>query len=282
MDNKAEIIYQQTARGFDQAAEYYDGEEMSNPVLERMRAEHWRWFEPAFPAPARLIELGSGTGREAARLAAEGRAIALLDVAPGMLNLAATRVQAARPAGLLGQHLLPASQVGELRAIYGPASFDGAYSSFGPLNCEPDLAGVAEGLAHLVRPGGRLVFSVMPRWCLTEIAWFGLHGEWSNAIRRLRGPVMARALPGQERLIKTFYYNPAEFTRPFQPYFRRVRIKALPLIWPPPYLSHLPHRWPGLFGQLGRVDDWLSGRVPNLAVFGDHFLIELERVQVTY
>jgi SAM-dependent methyltransferase len=278
MSNKAETSYQQTANGFDQAADRFDAEEVGNPVLARMRAEHWRWFEQAFPAPARLIELGSGTGHEAARLAATGRTIALLDVAPRMLSLAATRVQQANPSGLLDQQLLPASQVGELVTIYGSSSFDGAYSSFGPLNCEPDLAGVAAGLAQLVRPGGRLVFSVMPRWCLTEIAWFGLHGEWRNATRRWRGPVMARALPGQELLVKTFYYNPAEFTRPFKPYFRRVRVRALPLLWPPPYLAHLPQRWPGLFARLGRVDDWLSESFPRLATFGDHFLIELERV----
>ncbi len=278
MQTDSERIYEKTASGFDHAAADYDEEEAGNPVLERMRAEHWRWFGRAFPSGAKLIELGSGTGREAARLVAAGKRVALLDVAPSMLTLAAERVKEADTNGLLGHHLLPASQVGQLESIYGQASFDGAYSSFGPLNCEPNLAGVAEGLAQLVRPGGRLIFSVMPRWCLSEIAWFGLHGEFGNATRRLRGPVLARALPGQELLVKTFYYNPTEFTQQFRPYFRRVRVKAFPLLWPPPYLGHLPRRWPGLFAALGRADDWLTNGFPELAVFGDHFLIELERV----
>lgn len=270
-------FYETTAAGFDGAAADYDAHEAGNLVLERLRAEHWRWFEWAFPAPARLLELGSGTGREAARLAAHGRKVALLDVAPAMLTTAARRVEEANPANLLGQHLLPAARVGQLVETYGPASFDGAYSSFGPLNCEPDLAKVAAGLARLIRPGGRLVFSVMPRWCLSEIAWFGLHGEFGNATRRFgRRPVLARALPGQAQLVHTYYYNPGPFSRAFRPYFRRTRLKALPLLWPPPYLAHLPARWPGFFNRLGRVDDWVTGTFPGLAAFGDHFLIELQ------
>jgi SAM-dependent methyltransferase len=277
MTNKPETKYQTTASGFDQAASRYDQEEAGNLVLERMRAENWHWFERAFPQGARLIELGSGTGLEAARLAQSGRQVALLDVSGEMLARAGQRVEETSASGLLGRHLLPAARVGELVESYGRASFEGAYSSFGPLNCEPDLAAVAQGLAELIRPGGKLVFSVMPRWCLTEIAWFGLHGEFKNATRRLRGPIMARALPGQELLVKTYYYSPAEFTRRFKPYFRRVHIKAFPLLWPPPYLAHLPRRFPRLFKALGRADDFISGW-PGLPTFGDHFLIELERV----
>jgi SAM-dependent methyltransferase len=243
-----------------------------------MRAEHWRWFEKAFPAGSNLLELGSGTGIEASRLAANNYKVALLDVSAKMLEVAAARVLETNPTALLGTHNLPASRVGELVLLYGEGAFGGAYSSFGPLNCEPDLTGVAKGLARLVRPGGKLVFSVMPRFCLTEIAWFGLHGELKNATRRLRGPVMARALPGDELLVKTYYYNPGEFTRQFLPYFKRNRLKAFPLLWPPPYLSHLPPRFPRLFGALDKADNALSNNLPFLAAFGDHFLIELERV----
>jgi SAM-dependent methyltransferase len=275
---ETESLYARTAAGFDGAAADYDAKEAGNLVLERMRAEHWRWFERAFVGPARLLELGSGTGFEAVRLARHGKQVALLDVSSGMLDVAARRVAEVNPTALLGQHLLPASQVGELVRRYGPASFEGAYSSFGPLNCEPDLAAGAEGLGRLVKPGGRLVFSIMPPLCLSEILWFGLHAEFGSATRRLRKSTLARALPGQERLVRTFYYRPGQVRRVFRPYFRQVRLKALPLLWPPPYLAHLPRRWPGLFAGLGRADDWLANRWPGLAGFGDHFLIEFRRL----
>jgi SAM-dependent methyltransferase len=271
-------VYQNTATGFDRAAAAYDAEEAGNVVLARMRAEHWRWFECAFGPEARLLELGSGTGIEAARLAASGRRVALLDVSSKMLEVAASRVRETNPKALLGQHQLPASKVAELVEIYGQDSFDGAYSSFGPLNCEDDLESFGRGLAQLLKPGGRLVFSVMPPFCLTEILWFALHGEFKNATRRLRGPVLARALPGEELLVKTFYYKPSEFVRRLGPDFRLVRVKAFPLLWPPPYLAHLPKRFPRLFKALDKADNWLTNRFPALARFGDHFLIELERL----
>lgn len=278
MQDKTEIVYKNTATGFDRASDNYDQAEAGNLVLARMRAEQWVWYGRAFAPDAQLIELGSGTGIEAAQLAQSGRKIALLDVASQMLDVASERVAATHPGALLGAHNLPAARVGELVAVYGQASFAGAYSSFGPLNCEPDLKAVAAGLAQLVRPGGKLIFSVMPRLTLFEIAWFGLHAEFGNATRRLRGPVMARALPGQAQLVKTFYYNPGQLRRQFAPHFRCVRVKAFPLLWPPPYLAHLPRRFPRLFVGLGRADDFLSNNFPALAIFGDHFLIELERL----
>jgi SAM-dependent methyltransferase len=277
-DSGLEKIYERTAAGFDGVVSDYDAEEAGNVVLERMRAEHWRWFERAFPPAALLIELGSGTGLEAARLARSGRQVALLDVAGQMLETAGRRVESENPAALLGLHHLPASGVGGLVETYGPASFEGAYSSFGPLNCEPDLGAVAAGLSRLVKPGGKLVFSIMPPWCLSEIGWFALHFEFKSATRRLRKSTMARALPGQEQLVETFYYRPGQVRRAFQPYFRQTRLKAFPLLWPPPYLAHLPRRWPGLFARLGKADDWLTNYFSGLAGFGDHFLIELTRL----
>jgi len=272
-------LYNSTALGFDKAAADYDAEEAGNLVLARMRAENRKWFERAFPRGARLLELGSGTGLEAAYLAGTGRKLALLDVSEKMLEVAAARVTQANPDALLEKHLLPASQVGKLIEVYGEQSFEGVYSSFGPLNCEPELGKVAQGLARLVKPGGKLVFSVMPRFCLTEIGWFGLHADFKNARRRWKGRTIARALPGQELLVHTYYYSPAELQRYFKPYFRTIRLKALPLLWPPPYLSHLPRRFPRLFNLLGKADNWASDTFPLLATFGDHFLIELERTE---
>ncbi len=271
-------LYNSTALGFDGVAADYDAEERGNLVLARMRTENRKWFDRAFPEPARLLEIGSGTGLEAAYLADKLHKIALLDVSAKMLELAAARVEQINLSTLLGNHLFPAAQVGRLVEYYGAKSFDGAYSSFGPLNCEPELGEVAAGLARLIKPGGRLVFSVMPRFCLTEILWFGLHLDFKNATRRWKGKTLARALPGQPLMVQTYYYNPSKLIKLFKPYFRKVRLKAFPLIWPPPYLSHLPQRYPRFFNILGKADSWISDTLPILATFGDHFLIELERV----
>lgn len=272
-----EAQYKATATGFSEAARTYDQDEEGNFILAWMRERAAKVMAQAFPANGRLIELGCGTGIEAARFAQSGRKLVLTDVAPAMLEQATVKVREAAPEALLGAHEMPASKTGELVASYGHGSFDGAYSSFGPLNCEPDLKPVAEGLATLVKPGGRLVFSVINRVCPTEMAWFALHLEFKNAKRRLGGPIMARAVAGGALSVTTYYYSPADFNRAFQPNFRLRSCRALPLLLPPPYLAHLVKRAPGLFRLVGRADDALAG-LPLLRSLGDHFLIELERV----
>jgi SAM-dependent methyltransferase len=264
--------------GFDAAADRYDADEEHNVVLAHMRARSFRLLREAFSEGARLIELGSGTGKEAARLAAErGCRVALVDVAPRLLDRAATRVRAARPGALLGAHELRASAVGDLEALYGRGSFDGAFSSFGPLNCEPELRPVARGLAGLVRPGGALVLSVINRWCPTEVCWYAVHGQWRTAARRWGGPIQAAAYPGGPKDVTTWYYARADVERAFSPEFRIEHVEGLPVVWPPPYLDFLVVRYERFFRALEPIERW-AGQKPVLRELGDHVLVRLRRV----
>jgi len=263
--------------GFDAAAERYDADELGNRVLAHMRARVFPQLCRAFAPGARLVELGSGTGTEAARLTlARHCRVALVDVSPQLLECAAAKVNAASPDGLLGAHVLRASSVGTLATIYGRASFDGAYSSFGPLNCEPRLAPVADGLAELVRPGGALMVSVINRWCPAEVGWFAAHGQWREASRRWDGPVQAAAYPGGPKDVTTWYYSRREIERAFSGGFRVEHVEALPLLWPPPYLDFLVARFEGLFQALEPLERW-AARQPLLRELGDHVLLRLRR-----
>jgi SAM-dependent methyltransferase len=264
--------------GFDAAADRYDADEANNPVLAHMRARAFVHLCEAFSEGARLLELGSGTGTEAARLAAErGCLVALVDVAPRLLERAAARVRAARPGALLGNHPLRASAVGSLEASYGTGFFDGAFSSFGPLNCEPSLEPVAEGLARLVRSGGALVFSIINRWCPIEVCWYALHGEWGAAVRRWGGPIQAAAYPGGPKDVTMRYYARADVERAFSRDFCLEHVEALPVLWPPPYLDFLVARHPRLYRALEPVERW-AARQPVLRQLGDHLLVRLRRI----
>ncbi len=263
--------------GFDAAAERYDADEAGNRVLAHMRARVDRQLCAAFPPGARLIELGSGTGTEAARLVADrGCRVALVDPSPRLLERASARVRTARSEGLLGAHLLRAASVGRLSAIYGKGFFDGAYSSFGPLNCEPRLDPVAEGLGKLVRPGGALVLSIINRWCPLEIGWFALHGRWREAARRWGGPVWAAAYPGGPKDVRTWYYSRGAIERSFSTAFVVEHVEALPLLWPPPYLDLVVARFEWFFRTLEPLERWAARR-PLLRDLGDHVLLRLRR-----
>jgi SAM-dependent methyltransferase len=263
--------------GFDAAAERYDADEQGNPVLSHMRERIFHQLCAAFAPGARLIELGSGTGTDARRLVSERSCrVALVDISPRLLDRAEAKVRGARPDGLIGAHLLRADSVGELATIYGPASFDGAYSSLGPLNCEPLLDPVARGLGELVRPGGTLVLSVINRWCPAEVGWFALHGQWREASRRWGGPVQAAAYPGGPRDVATWYYTRRDIERAFSRAFHVEHAEALPLLWPPPYLDFLVTRFQRLFRALEPIESW-GARQPILRDLGDHVLLRLRR-----
>jgi len=266
--------------GFDAAAARYDDDEAGNAILRHMRERSLENHRLAFGRGARLLELGSGTGTEASRLARELECtVALLDPSTHLLEVAAAKLRSIRPSALAGAHELPGQAVGSLVDHYGRASFDGAYSSFGALNCEPSLVPVASGLAALVRPGGRVVLSIINRWCPGEVAWYALHGELGEATRRWGGPVLAAAYPHGPKDVRTFYYSLREIRRAFVDGFVVEHAEALPLLLPPPYLDFLARKSVVIrktFHAVEGLDRWAS-RQPVLRNLGDHVLVRLRR-----
>jgi SAM-dependent methyltransferase len=263
--------------GFDRAADRYDSDEVGNRVLSHMRERAFVHLGHAFGRGARLVELGSGTGTEASRLVREQNArIALVDPSPELLEMATRKVRAVHADALLGAHSISARHVAGLVTTYGARSFDGAYSSFGPLNCEPSLEPVAVGLSDLIRSGGQVVLSIINRWCPTETAWFFLHGQWREGARRWGGPVDAAAYPGGPKDVRTYYYSRDDIERAFSFAFRIEHVEALPLLMPPPYLDFLVARVPRLFRAIEPVEAWAATR-PILRDLGDHVLVRMVR-----
>ncbi|HET8627667.1 MAG TPA: class I SAM-dependent methyltransferase [Thermomicrobiales bacterium] len=259
-----------TRRAFDGVAAEYDGPLGNNALIRRMRARVRRELIATFPPGARLLDLGCGTGLDAAYLAARGYRVVATDWSPGMV--ARTRERAAAQ-GLEGA--IDARVVGghELDRLAGER-FDGIYSNLGPLNCVPDLAATARACARLLAPGGRLVASVIGRVCPWEFAYYTARGDWARArLRRARGAVPV-GLNGAT--VWTRYYTPREFAAAFAGGFAPTRYRALGLFTPPPYLVGIERRARPLVAALDRLDDRL-GALPLLRDAGDHFLIVLTR-----
>ena len=139
----------------------------------------------AFPEGAHLLEIGGGTGLDAAWLAERGRSVHLTDASPAMI------AEASRKLGPDRAEVLAAEQLGEL--VARPERFDGAFSNFAALNCVGDLAPVAEALGSLVRPGGALVLVLFGCCCPGEMLVEAARGRFANMFRRFaRGDVLAR------------------------------------------------------------------------------------------
>ena len=239
--------------GFDKAAALYDDETIPNASMAYMRRVSLDVLLETFSPGDKLLEIGCGSGGEAIALARRGMYIEATDLSAEMVRITSGKAQMEGVSGRVSARQLSARDLETLEGELGRGGLDGAYSSFGPLNGEPDLSPVASGLAALIRPGGSLVVSVMNRYYLLETVWYLLHGQLRNAVRRWSGSAQARVSFELDATVSTWYYTPSGFERAFRPLFRRTQCRALPLLVPPPYLSHLWARWPSLMERVGTL-----------------------------
>jgi len=186
-------LYRQIGAGFDRSAERYDLEAEANAAMAHMRRVSLVVLRDSFGAGQHVLELGCGTGEEAVALARDGIRVLATDVSSRMLDVARGKVSAAGLEQAVQTRQLAAGELSVLLDELGREAFDGAYSSFGALNGEPDLSAVGSALAELVRPGGRLVVSVMNRFYPFETLWYLAHGHPRQAVRR--SPVSGSGSP---------------------------------------------------------------------------------------
>jgi SAM-dependent methyltransferase len=248
------------------------GHRGGNAAMAWMRRENLALLEAAFPIGSRLLEVGCGTGDEAIALALGGRAVLATDISPAMAALAA---QKAARAGIADRVRAVALAGGTIAALHPTAPFDGAYASFGGLNCEPDLECFGRALARLVRPGGAVVCGVMGRHYLFEIAWYLAHARPRRALRRMRRGWRQAPVAGVgSRMITvaTRYLGHQEMQRALGEAFTLERTRALPLLMPPPYAASLYRRYPALVARLAEVDRTWRDRWP-WRLLGDHLVM---------
>lgn len=264
----------ETRDAFDSVAADYDGPRGNNAAIQDMREEVWRWLDATFAPGSHLIDLGCGTGLDAARMAGIGHSVTATDWSPQMVERTRQRAIAAGLAARVDARHIGAH---ELQALEGDGKYDGAYSNLGPLNCVPELADVSRECARLLKPGGALVFSVIGRICPWEIAHFAVRRKWRRIkIRYARDEVPVGM---NQRTIWTRYYGPREFHRAFGAHFSLEHFRGLCTFVPPPYLTWVRDRYPRTHGRLWNLDRGTAGW-PLLRAMGDHFLIVMRKRRV--
>lgn len=257
------------ADAFSRAAARYDALAFDNPHLARMRSKVYAHVERAVPAGAHILELNAGTGIDALELVRRGYTVHATDIAPDML--ARARAKADR-SGLGGRFTVEARSFADLGSLPA-ASFDAVFSNFGGLNCASDLGPVVAGVRHALRPGGTVVWVVMPPICPWELAQV-VRGDLRTATRRLRrGPVRAHL---EGRWFDVRYHTPGAVARAFGDGFEVLEIEAISVLTPTANSRNLARRHPRAYGALAWPDDRVS-RLPLVRGWGDFFAISLRR-----
>ena len=267
--SESEMRLLDTQRAFDSVVADYDGPRGNNELIQRMRRTLWDAALSEFFIGSRLLDLGCGTGIDAVEFACTGYRVVATDWSPQMVARTRSRILAAGAGANAEARQLGLQQLDAL-----DDRFDGIYSNFGPLNCAPDLPAVAAQCARLLRPGGKMLFSVIGRLCPWEIAHYTRRRRFERAMVRFRRGDVAVGM--NRHTIWTRYYFPREFHRAFSAHFRLRSFRALSLFMPPPYLLDYYHRRRDWCEKLGWLDDHF-GHLPLLRGMGDHFLIVMQR-----
>lgn len=262
---------------FDRLAHGYDSGFSDSRLGRLLRTRVHERLLAVLPHSARVLELGCGTGEDAAFLAEHGHRVLATDASKAMLEIARQKLGTRGVSDrvrLRECRLEDLAAGGEVPDAETEGPFDAVLANFGVLNCTNRWSAIASALTSLVRPEGRCVLVLMGRYCPWEWLWYGLRGRLPTALRRLSGRAVARIEGGPELTIH--YPTPNRLTAAFEPAFRRVELEGLGSVLPPSYgrtlIANAPEwaqridRWDRLIGRT-TVGSWLS----------DHYLIELER-----
>jgi len=242
-------------RGFSAMAAEYDTLAESHPIVIWMRQRVRQLVEAQISPEASILEINAGSGLDAAYFASKGYRVHATDTAPGMLAALAGKAAAPELGGRLTYEALSFERLSEAQG--GP--YDLVFSNLGGLNCTDDLAAVAGGLPGVLRPGGSIVWVVMPAVCPWEMAQ-ALRGHVSTATRRFsKGGTLANV--GGEQ-VRTWYHSPGKLARTLGPAFRVEALCSFCFFSPPSYFGGFVRRHPGVVRMLTRLDDALGGTWP--------------------
>jgi len=264
------------ALAFDAIAEQFDsrfGGWASVAAQRRaVRAELLR----VFPAGGRILEIGGGTGLDAAFLAARGFEILLTDASPVMVALAQAKLA---PLGALAK-VAAAEEMDDLatqRLSSSEVEFDGAFSNFAALNCVTDFGPVARGLARLLKPGAPAMLVFFGTFCPGETVTEILRGRPHFALRRFRRGAIPARLSGRE--FPVVYHRCSDLRRAFAPWFLLERRIGIGITVPPSAAEPWITRHPRLLAAMETFDHLLSC---PMAILGDHVLYQFRRTSDSF
>jgi len=250
---------------FDHLAKDYDTVFTQDPIAAWLRQRVWARLDALFQPPMQVLELGCGTGEDAAYLMSRGVHVTATDASLKMLH------QAQHKNPDLHTHPFDFNNTDTWNLS---GQFEGVYSNFGALNCTNQWASLAEYLASITTPQAKLGFGIMGRICLWETLWHASHLEFKTATRRWKGYHLAHLSDATPLMI--YYPSPQMITSIFAPYFRVTNLIGLGVALPHTEAYDVVTKRPTLQRWLTHLEISLAERKIWRAI-GDHYWIELER-----
>ncbi|MBI5825435.1 MAG: methyltransferase domain-containing protein [Chloroflexi bacterium] len=260
--------FQTVAEAYDRNADKYDEFIENNPNLMRMRQRVYQFITARLPKDSRILDLACGTGTDAIWFAQNGYSVFGVDISGEMLERAKEKARGLNLPNRLSFEQLSYTDLKDANI----GQFDLTFSNFGGLNCVADMKLVAESARPLLKPNARVIWALMPPFCLWESAML-LRGKFKLATRRFAG----KSTVFKEGLnYPVYYYTPKQVAEAWGSGFQLESIEALSVITPPATNKDFAVKRPRLFETLSKLDDVFAPRWP-FKYWGDFTIVSLVR-----
>ena len=257
---------------FDSIADQYDTHIFGNRINVYLRDRSLKLLNSTFPKKSHILEIGSGSGAETVEMLKGGHEVVAVDISQKMLDTLSKKAGAVGLSERLTTIKLRASELQTLTVQYR-GSFDGIYSTYGAINCEPDISMLPEQMYNLTTNEGKVVMGIYNKLCVSDPMLHAVGLKLNRVFERMRAPVPE----GRSRFcIDVYPYSSQYISRLFGDYFRTVRVEGVPVILPPSNYSSKMFPPGKNHSFLISVDSLLSTYFP-FKFIGDHFLISMKR-----
>jgi len=260
-------------QAFDTIASGYDASFTHSIIGTAQRDIVWSYLEKSLPDKNELdiLELNCGTGEDALWFAKKGHTILATDISEKMLKVTREKIESAMLSSQVRTQLL------DIRKIENnnfKERFDLVFSDFGGMNCVTpvEMSKMPAALSRLLKPAGRLIMVIMPKYCLWETKYFLLKMDFKKAFRRYSNDGTIAKLDGLE--LRTFYFAPGVIKKIFMKYFTTIAVKPVGFFIPPSYLESFFSPKTKTFNLLQRLENLITNQ-GYLTGFSDHYLIDL-------
>jgi ubiquinone/menaquinone biosynthesis C-methylase UbiE len=259
---------------FDHIATTYDSMFTKTAIGQLQRKRVWSYVEKIIPdlTGFEMLELNCGTGEDAVLFGERGFSIVATDISHEMLNVTYKKAEQYSMQNKISSHYLDLESFDE---TLFDKKFDLVFSNFGGLNCvNPEsIQSLIQKLPLILKPGGRFVGVIMPKFCAWESIYFLLKFQFRKIFRRLTSKEVITNLHGVA--LKSWYYNPSQIKKWSGNKFKVISVKPIGFMLPPSYLENFfqfRKRWLLHLNHLEKK----FGQRAFLAGMSDHFVIDLQ------
>ena len=200
---------------FDDAASTYDQDFTHSNIGKALRDSVWKYLDKVLEnsSPLKILELNCGTGEDAIRFAKKGHKVFATDLSAEMAKRTSEKIRELELQQMVDVYTSDARAIDQYDF---PSGFDLVFSNFGGLNClnGKDLEKLSVDLCNLLKPNGRFIAVVMPKYCMWESFYFVTKFDFNQMFRR-NSETSLQVKVG-DVFVETWYYSPSQFYRFFQ------------------------------------------------------------------